>query len=560
MLTRSFKGLPAMSRVALVGILGLAVLTLFYRMARAWSGTDFFADDAYYYAVIARNLAATGRMTFDGTTLTNGFHPLLLWLEALGFKALGTGGSPRAEYLALNFGMAVVFLATCMGTLRIALERRARDRDDSALDVLVLVLGILLVPRLSAIYLNGMEGILELPLLALVGWLTWQRNYRAAGWCGALLMLARLDTLPFVLAPLTLAAMVREQRARRSLRSPALHMLLPAIAASAILMIAYQWIFRHPLPISGSLKSTFPVIHLQPGNFFDNCEERLGLRIGVAGAILGTALLGRAHRVRGELRAAGLTAAGLALVQALVLVLFQKWSKATPAWYLATMLPCGCLALGLGLANVLDPGRLRVVAALGVMASVALNLAWFSGKAGRLGIPVTPSLPFARHDASVHKATLDFIATTPDSAVWASSDCGKVAFWSRRRFVNLDGLVNDFDYQDRLRDQELGPYMREMHVRYLLFGAWATRRPEWGRPEPVYQHRVAPALYDGNYEVADYYLYSYRWHRYSEHLPLPRSAEVWRSGPMADGPVMAKLVVFDLDRLGAASGAGAGGR
>jgi 4-amino-4-deoxy-L-arabinose transferase-like glycosyltransferase len=43
-------------------------------------------DDAYYYFVIARNLVSGFGSSFDGTTLTNGYHPLWLALLAPIFK------------------------------------------------------------------------------------------------------------------------------------------------------------------------------------------------------------------------------------------------------------------------------------------------------------------------------------------------------------------------------------------------------------------------------------------------------------------------------------------
>lgn len=39
-------------------------------------GHGYLQDDAYYYFVIARNIAENGLVSFDGETLTNGFHPL----------------------------------------------------------------------------------------------------------------------------------------------------------------------------------------------------------------------------------------------------------------------------------------------------------------------------------------------------------------------------------------------------------------------------------------------------------------------------------------------------
>ena len=38
------------------------------------------------------------------------------------------------------------------------------------------------------------------------------------------------------------------------------------------------------------------------------------------------------------------------------------------------------------------------------------------------------------------------VQSTPEDVVWAHTDCGRLSFWGNRRFVNLDGLVNDFEY------------------------------------------------------------------------------------------------------------------
>ena len=40
-------------------------------------------DDAFYYLQIARNLVETGRSTADGFSVTNGYHPLWMAIEAV---------------------------------------------------------------------------------------------------------------------------------------------------------------------------------------------------------------------------------------------------------------------------------------------------------------------------------------------------------------------------------------------------------------------------------------------------------------------------------------------
>ena len=90
----------AESRWALPGIFVLAsASSLGWRIVWA-TRQDIFTDDAYYYAVIARNLAATGKLTFDGVSGTNGFHPLLLLLEAGVAGLLPESLSPGSFYAA----------------------------------------------------------------------------------------------------------------------------------------------------------------------------------------------------------------------------------------------------------------------------------------------------------------------------------------------------------------------------------------------------------------------------------------------------------------------------
>ncbi len=58
---------------------------LLIRLVLAWLPEKYFfylvSDDAYYYFSIARNLVTRGMLSADGITLTNGFHPL--WLFAI---------------------------------------------------------------------------------------------------------------------------------------------------------------------------------------------------------------------------------------------------------------------------------------------------------------------------------------------------------------------------------------------------------------------------------------------------------------------------------------------
>ena len=68
---------PALCRLAAYVASLLVAAPFLYHLAR---GSDAYLglleDDYFYYAIIADNFVTDGRVTYDGTTLTNGFHPL----------------------------------------------------------------------------------------------------------------------------------------------------------------------------------------------------------------------------------------------------------------------------------------------------------------------------------------------------------------------------------------------------------------------------------------------------------------------------------------------------
>ena len=57
----------------------------------AYNTLPFIAEDCYFYAIIARNLALRGVQSYWGTELTNGVHPL--WALTLA----ATAGSSRSS-------------------------------------------------------------------------------------------------------------------------------------------------------------------------------------------------------------------------------------------------------------------------------------------------------------------------------------------------------------------------------------------------------------------------------------------------------------------------------
>src|SRR5689334_15433950 len=79
----------------------LVAATFLYHIAQGSTAyLGFFEDDYFYYATVADNVVRFGRLTYDGVTLTNGFHPL--WQAVLTLLRLICGRFGPAYYICLT--------------------------------------------------------------------------------------------------------------------------------------------------------------------------------------------------------------------------------------------------------------------------------------------------------------------------------------------------------------------------------------------------------------------------------------------------------------------------
>ncbi len=107
---------------------------------------------------------------------------------------------------------------------------------------------------------------------------------------------------------------------------------------------------------------------------------------------------------------------------------------------------------------------------------------------------------------------------------------GPSATSAERRVINLDGVVNNLEYQAALKERDLRGYLAIKGVDYLVQHAF------WDRPD----------ITKGEYDTL---AVSYRSRRYeceSDELALPRSDEVYRSRPYFDGPHETVFIIWKI--------------
>ena len=171
----SNSGAPAaasLTRPVVATVLLLVMAGLCLRLWLCWQPLasmlgGYVADDAFYYLNIARNLAAGLGPTFDGSTPTNGFHPLymgLLWLL--------TGAGITEPVLLLRVALSLLAVASAAtGLVLFAVARRALGVTAGVVALLMWELG----PQPIRISLTGVEVALSVLLCATTA-LAWMRT------------------------------------------------------------------------------------------------------------------------------------------------------------------------------------------------------------------------------------------------------------------------------------------------------------------------------------------------------------------------------------------------
>lgn len=449
----------------LVGLVWLPILVM-------WKGIPFALtfDDSYYYAEIARNLVNGAGSTFDTINSTNGYHPLWLGLSLPVFLVGLDGVAAIRALLVLQLAMWVTALWVVAGI--------AGRRLGGAPRIVVLVTGGVLAltggnPFVVKMVVNGLES----APVVLIAVLLLDRVDRTDGrvlggtqvtrlLTGALLGLAFLARTDAVLLLVCVAAWcVVEARGKGPVVRQALAevLVLPSLTVFAYAAINLAW-FGHLTQVSGDVKRV------------DATPARV-LVLVLVGA-LAVALMAWLTRERDPerpprfWRVAGFTAHTAWYLAYLVLLAgyYVVLSSQIWLWYFAPLGLYAAIVLVLVAADLTDGARLeaptsparRAVVPIAAILGVPLLLALVI-QARSFTDPDLRSIQEANRDAGIWISD-----NLPADAVLGSWDAGVVGYFTEQPVMNLDGVVNSFDYLDASEAGTQAEFLRERELSYLV--------------------------------------------------------------------------------------------
>ncbi|HMS64848.1 MAG TPA: hypothetical protein PKD83_06285 [Ignavibacteria bacterium] len=119
---------------------------------------------------------------------------------------------------------------------------------------------------------------------------------------------------------------------------------------------------------------------------------------------------------------------------------------------------------------------------------------------------------------------------TDPSDVFAMKDAGHFGFFSKRNTINLDGLVNNFEYQNILYNKQLNDYLKSNNVKYFVQHAIRNRDD----------------ITSGNYDSLKLNFISHMYNSGSDTITLFKNNELYRSDNYYDEGNKAAFIIWKL--------------
>ncbi len=503
----------------------VALAVILMRFVFSWLDMSFLlgrvVDDAFYYYQTARNIINGAGSTFDGINPTNGYHPL--WMLCLLPIFFFSKGSPELSIHLVMTLQTIILAGIIFLSGKIIYKRFGAPYP-------LIALAFFLWPR----YLNQTEygveaGLLILLFLFTVNYCIENRIFTShastgknllAGVIFAVVFLARLDSV-FLFASVAIYLMGSViingknssfQNRIKIFLEKSVAFSIPVILITSPYLILNYLKFSHITPISGSLKHSFPVPSFHSGYFPEFREFALIFFI----ALIYLAVLLFKKEVISNLGAKDEYASILTILAMYVVlhffdtIFFMKWAvfRWHFAGYVVFMLlvsPLIINALTAMCEKILKIDKMvfvsKVVVPLALVTAVSVQV---------ISVKRTLNNKFQYR---AYKEGLWIKENSSPDDIFMVEDAGIIAYFSERKVVNIDGVINNFELQDYLREGKMLQYIKDKGIKYFAHHAF------WNNP----------GVRDGTYRSYLFRSFSHLYDKPGGDLVLEKDDEIYRS-------------------------------
>ena len=468
-------------------------------------------DDSSYYLKIAENFSNGLWMTFDGINKTNGFQPLWQFILIPVFFVTDTTPENTLR-IVLILQIILVSLA-----LLIFCKTLSKIFDKRILPVFVII--FLFYVFINAV--NGMETALLIFMFSMLFYYGLKfkifaiRNSKFEiiwGLILGILILARLD---MVFLALSFGLFIVFSNVKNKFSK--VSFIYIGVAIILLPYLLFNFIeFGNIIPISGYLKSTFPEI-----NFFDKLKEVIRYRetyfflcglLYLIWFILKYKKLSESKNFYFYLFLSSFAFGNLLLF--LYLIFFLNW--VIFYWYFITYSLFFAIFICIPVSHFLslnNSGNLKIIFRI----SVLIFIFYRSFKLFN-ALSLEYKSPESNWNVESYIASQWAKQNTNPEDILAMKDTGHFAFFSERKVINLDGLVNSFEYQEILNNKILNKYLQNNNVIYIVQHAF----PKMDN------------IINGDYDTLNLKYISHKYSTESDPVILHKADEVYRSDLYSD--------------------------
>lgn len=419
----------------------------------------FLNDDAFYYFQIAQNLHEGYGSTFDRINLTNGYHPL--WLGVISLFA--------TPLLSKDLFITIVLLLQCAIVCAVWTFFYRLIFSDTSKKLLIIFLSFVVLFTwnyyFSKILINGMESALFfLFQILMIGffsrWITDCQgiNFKRAFWLAllaSLSILSRLESV-FYLGVLSIIWILKERNNLRiQIPKLALFITIPSTIL-IIYMIANKVVFGIWMPVSGYLKHTFftsdPSTYSITGFIAFLIVIILSLRL----------LVGPFKSLFATVEGTALSSVSLYLIFFTADLAFFRGKLIPETWYLIPHITWFTL-----------------VCILAIKRFERIHFTWAKKSFYVIAVVLGISLVFISWRIRLQKVSYNHYLVAKQAAEWINNnlspdtilagwDVGIVGYYSRPSIINLDGLVNSYQYYEFLKKGQAVEFLDEFNVQYIV--------------------------------------------------------------------------------------------
>ncbi len=464
----------------------LIAYVLFWLWILRLDGARFVSlcnDDAFYYYKTAQNIVFNHISAFDGVNKSNGYHPLWMLILLPLFLAFKGGITAVKAVYILCLCLWVASAIVLFRVQRIHLSPYCHPELDSGSykSYAIALFGTAFIINKGGSFMDGLETPLYLFLtICLFGYSIKEgvftstidnRKAMVISLISSLIFLSRLDSA-FILAAYLLQLIVvqiRLQGLRQVIRVFRYPFVLGLVLTLPYL-IMNKIAFGNPLPISGRLKTAFP--HLGFSFIYDGFFKRYFLKsiLIVSSFTLIILLLSMITRYsKRYISLAGKAIVGddylFALIPLLIgnliylvyLSLYTRWELLY--WYFAPIGLLQVLIIPYLLSILLNVFRKKCFAYAAIILSLLLSFLFMRRDLKLWGE--------GREDEAMgqlYKVAIWIKEHIPANKIMALKDSGAVGYFSELRVVNMDGLINNEEFQRAVYSDALDKYFDKNNV------------------------------------------------------------------------------------------------